>query len=87
MSYFVYILKCSDGTLYTGFTTDLMKREEVHNTGKAAAKYTRARRPVKLVYSEAFKTKSEALKREWSIKKMKRGEKIDIVKKSNIVNL
>jgi putative endonuclease len=80
MSYFIYILKCKDGTLYTGSTNDLEKRVVIHNEGKAAAKYTRARRPVKLVYSEKFETKSEALKREWVIKKMKRVEKQKLFK-------
>ena len=75
MPYFVYILRCADKTFYTGITNDLEKRVETHNTGKTAAKYTRARRPVKLVYSEQLKTKSAALKREWEIKKMKRSEK------------
>lgn len=76
MPYFIYILECSDGTLYTGSTNDLAKRVEAHNTSKQGAKYTRARRPVKMVYSESFKTKSKALKREWEIKKMKREEKL-----------
>lgn len=76
MAYFIYILKCSDGTLYTGSTNDLEKRVKVHNEGKTAAKYTRSRRPVKMIYSEKFETKSEALKREWEIKKMEREEKM-----------
>jgi putative endonuclease len=77
--WYIYILKCSDGTLYTGSTNDLKKRVQTHNEGKAAAKYTRARRPVKMVYSEKFGTKSEALKREWVIKKMSREEKINLL--------
>lgn len=76
MAYYVYILECRDKTLYTGYTTDIEKRIETHNTGKTAAKYTKARRPVHLLYSECFDTKSEALKREWAIKKMTRDEKI-----------
>lgn len=80
MPYFIYIIKCSDKTLYTGYTNDLEKRIETHNSGKAGAKYTRARRPVKLVYSEQFETKSEALKREWVIKKMTREEKLELIK-------
>lgn len=83
MKYFVYILKCRDNTLYTGYTTDLENRVKVHNTGKAGAKYTKARRPVVLVYSESFKSKSKALKREWEIKKMKRGEKDILISSSN----
>jgi putative endonuclease len=75
MTYYVYILECADKTLYTGYTTDLESRIETHNTGKLAAKYTKARRPVKLKYSEEFETKSQALKREWVIKKMTRTNK------------
>lgn len=79
--YFIYILKCSDGTLYTGSTNDLEKRILAHNTSKTAAKYTRSRRPVKMVYSEKFRSKSKALKREWEIKKMERVEKINLLGK------
>ena len=86
-SWFIYILKCADNTLYTGSTNDLEKRVKVHNEGKTAAKYTRARRPVKMVYSEEFKTKSKALKREWEIKKMEREKKIEIIKKGGRVIL
>ena len=64
MPYFIYVLKCSDGTLYTGSTNDLKKRLSAHNTSKAAAKYTRGRRPVTIVYSEKLRTKSQALERE-----------------------
>lgn len=77
--YYIYILKCADGTLYTGSTNDLEKRVHAHNTSKTAAKYTRARRPVKLVYSEKFRTKSKALKREWKIKRMEREEKLTLI--------
>lgn len=83
MKYFVYILKCRDSTLYTGYTNDLENRVKIHNTGKAGAKYTKARRPVVLVYSEAFKSKSKALKREWEIKKMKREEKDILIPSRN----
>ncbi len=75
-AYYVYILKCADGTFYTGITNDLAKRVETHNTGKTAAKYTRALRPVKLVYSEKVKNRSAVLKREWEIKKMRRSGKM-----------
>ena len=73
----MYILRCADDTLYTGYTHDLVSRVKDHNgeTKKNGAKYTRGRRPVKLVYSESFKTKSEALKREVAIKKLSRTEK------------
>ncbi len=79
--YYIYILKCSDGTLYTGSTNDLEKRLHTHNTGKAGAKYTRGRRPLEMIYSEKFRTKSKALKREWEIKRMKRDEKLVLIVK------
>ena len=71
---YIYILKCADGTYYTGWTTDPARRLAVHNSGKGA-KYTRSRLPVYLVYIESFETKSDALKRECEIKKMSRAEK------------
>jgi putative endonuclease len=71
-SYFVYMLECSDGTLYTGITTDLERRVDEHNNSDKGAKYTRARRPVTLVYSETLENRSEASKREYAIKKMSR---------------
>ena len=79
--YFTYILKCADNTLYTGYTTDLLKRIETHNSGKWA-KYTRGRLPVELVYSEIFDTESEARKREYAIKQMSRKEKLALIEKS-----
>jgi len=75
MSYFVYILECADGTFYTGYTNNLEKRLYAHNNSKSGAHYTKIRRPVKLKYSETFKTKSEVLKREFLIKKNSRIEK------------
>jgi putative endonuclease len=77
MKFFVYILRCADGTLYTGYTDDLKERVMTHNgeTKKIGAKYTRGRRPVELVYSESFKTKSEAMKREVAIKQLTRSQK------------
>jgi putative endonuclease len=68
--YFVYILKCSDGTYYCGYTNNLGKRLKSHNESKGGAHYTKTRRPVTLVYSEEFKTLSEALKREYKIKQL-----------------
>ena len=76
---YVYILQCFDNSLYTGFTNDLEKRVRVHNSGKGA-KYTRCRLPVKLVYYEEFETKSEAMKREYSVKQLTRIEKNDLIK-------
>ncbi len=74
---YTYMVECSDGTLYTGWTFDLQKRINAHNSGKGA-KYTRSRRPVKLVYYETFDSKSEAMKREIEIKKMKRKDKLKL---------
>ena len=75
---FIYIVQCSDGTLYTGWTNDLDKRMKAHNEGRGA-KYTRARRPVELVYSEIFDTKEEAMRREYVIKRMTRAQKIKLI--------
>ncbi len=77
---FVYILRCKDETLYTGWTNDLEERVKTHNLG-LGAKYTRARLPVSLVYSEKFRTKEEAMRREWEIKRLSREEKWKIVQK------
>ena len=77
-AHYVYILRCYDGSLYTGWTTDLKQRVKAHNEGKGA-KYTRSRRPVELVYHEEFETKSEALKREAAIKRMSREEKLTLI--------
>ena len=70
---YTYIVRCNDGTYYTGWTNDIEKRVKTHNEGKGA-KYTKTRRPVTLVYYESFQTKEEAMRREWEIKQMKRGE-------------
>ena len=74
MTYYTYMVRCSDGSLYTGYTNDLDKRLKAHNTGKGA-KYTRSRGPVELVYSEEYKTKEEAMSREWHIKRLSRNKK------------
>ena len=76
--YYIYIVKCCDGTLYTGSTKDLQARLKKHNLGQGA-KYTRGRRPVTLVYSEFVGSKSDALKRENQIKKMTRSDKIGLI--------
>jgi putative endonuclease len=79
-TYYVYIVKCADGTLYTGFTTNIERRLNEHNYSiKKAAKYTRSRRPVSLVHNEEYKTMSEALKREHAIKKLSRKRKIELI--------
>lgn len=68
--WFVYIVKCSDETLYTGIAKNLEKRLSEHNSKAGGAKYTRARRPVELVYSEPGRSRSEVCKREWQIKQL-----------------
>ncbi|MGP1612565.1 MAG: GIY-YIG nuclease family protein [Catonella sp.] len=79
MMYYIYILLCIDNTYYTGFTTDVQKRLIEHNAGKGA-KYTRGRTPCKLVYTEIFKDKGSAMKREWYIKhKLTRKEKEELI--------
>ncbi len=78
MDWVVYILKCSDGTLYTGITNDLEKRIAAHNAG-SGAKYTRGRVPVELIYQEDLASRSDALKREAVIKKMSRVKKLALV--------
>ncbi len=80
MSYFVYILKCSDTTLYTGITTDLKRRLHEHNHTDKGAKYTKIRRPVTLVYEKVCENKSAALKEEHRIKKLSRAKKLVLIK-------
>ena len=75
---YTYIVRCKDGSLYTGWTNDIEKLIKAHNEGKGA-KYTKSRRPVKLVYYEEFQTKEEAMKREYAIKHMRRKEKEKII--------
>lgn len=75
---YVYVLRCSDNSYYTGWTTDINNRLTMHNTGKAS-KYTRSRTPVSLVYVEELPDKSEALKREHAIKKMTRCQKNTLI--------
>lgn len=78
---YIYIVKCKDKTLYTGWTNDLDKRIKAHNDG-LGAKYTKSRRPVKLVYHEEYNTKQEAMSREYAIKQMTRQEKLKLIKTS-----
>ena len=72
--YYVYVLRCADDTLYCGYTDDVQTRMKAHNDGKGA-KYTKARRPVEVVYMEEFSSRSDALKREYAIKQMSREQK------------
>lgn len=76
---YTYMMKCADGTLYTGWTTSVEKRLKAHNEGKASAKYTRAKRPVELVYYEGYATKEEAMSREYAIKQLTRKEKLALM--------
>ncbi len=75
---YTYMLRCSDGTIYSGYAADPDKRLEVHNSGKGA-KYTRARLPVKMVYYEKHESKSEALKAEIALKKLTRSKKEELI--------
>ena len=81
---YVYILRCNDDSLYTGWTNNLEKRIKAHSDGKGA-KYTRARVPVELVYFEVFEDKIEAMKREYAIKQIKRKEKLELIKNSKCI--
>ena len=78
MMWYVYILECSDLTLYTGISNDVEKRIDTHNK-KKGAKYTKTRIPVKLVYQQSFETKSLAAKEEWRIKQLTRNQKILLI--------
>ncbi len=81
--WFVYILRCSDGSLYTGVTTNLYRRVNEHNNSNKGAKYTRTRQPVELVWSAECDSRSEAMKREASIKKLDRPKKLLLVNNNN----
>ena len=77
---YAYILRCADGSLYTGWTNDLERRLKAHNAGRGG-KYTRSRRPVALVYAEEWSTPREAMSREWHIKQLTREEKLQLINK------
>ena len=80
--WYLYILRCGDGTLYTGITTDVERRLEEHRQGRGA-KYTRGRGPLELAYQEKCETHSEALKREYAVKQLTREEKEDLIGNKN----
>ena len=82
---YTYMVRCADGSLYTGWTTDLEKRVKCHNSGRGA-KYTRSRRPVRLVYAEQFETREAALRREAEIKRLSKGKKEVPVKNGGCEN-
>ena len=75
---YVYLVRCSDNSLYCGWTTDLQRRVAAHNSGRGA-RYTRSRRPVTLVYAERFDDREEALSREWHLKRLSREEKLRLI--------
>lgn len=77
--HYTYMVECSDGSLYTGYTTDVERRTREHNTGKGA-KYTRSRLPVRLVYYETHETKNQAMRREYELKQLTRDKKLKLVK-------
>ena len=77
--WYVYVVRCSDGSFYTGIATDVERRIDEHNSGSNGAKYTRGRRPVTLLHKEACADRSAALKREIAIKKMTRREKVALI--------
>lgn len=76
--YFVYVLECADGTLYTGVTNDVAQRIKTHNSASGAS-YTRSRRPVTLRYQEEHADKSAALKREYAVKQLTRAQKLELI--------
>lgn len=78
MGFYVYLMRCADGSLYAGYTTDLQRREQAHNAGRGG-KYTRSHRPVSLVWWEECPDKGTALRREAAVKKLKRQEKLALV--------
>jgi putative endonuclease len=84
--YYLYILECADKTLYTGITVDLVRRLKEHNDSKLGAKYTRARRPVCIIYSKKFLNRSNASKAESKIKKLSRIEKLRLIKIHNSIS-
>ena len=82
--HFVYIVRCRDGTLYTGYALDPRQRERIHNSGQGA-RYTSGRRPVVLAYSESFDSKSKALKRECELKRWPRAKKEALIRAQSLV--
>lgn len=82
---YMYVVKCSDNTLYTGYTTDLKRRIDTHNAGKGA-KYTRNRRPVTLIYTETFESKKAAMQAEYAFKQKTRSQKLAYIAEHSIKN-
>lgn len=82
--HYVYILECKDGSFYTGYTTDIVRRVDMHTSGKGA-KYTRGRGPFKLKLSETYDTKERAMQREYEIKQLSRAEKIELIEERRVL--
>ncbi len=82
---YVYILICSDDTLYTGWTTNILARTKTHNSGKGA-KYTRGRTPIRIAHLESFSNKIDAQRREYRIKKLTKAQKLNLIKNKNTIN-
>ncbi|MBV1788574.1 GIY-YIG nuclease family protein [Marinobacterium sp. D7] len=83
--WYVYIVRCVDGSFYTGVTTDLQRREREHNgCGRLGARYTRARRPVQMVWAEVQMDRSAALRREYEIKRLRRKDKLKLVEQGGV---
>lgn len=79
-AWYVYILECADGSLYTGITTDISRREKEHNSKTLGARYTRSRQPVELVYHESWPDRASAAKREYAIKQLDRSRKLQLIR-------
>jgi len=85
--WYVYMVRCGDNSLYTGITTDITRRISEHNFKDLGAKYTKAKRPVILMYRESAQNRSLALKREWAIKKLSKQQKEDLTKNNLCVTI
>ena len=81
--FWVYMLECADGSLYTGWTPDLENRVRQHNAGRGS-KYVRSRLPAQLVYSESYDTRTEAMRREYALKKLSRNEKLTLIENQGV---
>ena len=81
MKHFFYLARCADNSLYCGYTINIQEREKKHNA-KKGAKYTAGRTPIKIIYSETFETKKEAMQREFAVKKLSKIEKEELIKKN-----
>lgn len=85
MSWWVYILRCADGSLYSGITTDLQRRLAEHNSASSTTKYTRMRQPVEMVYSRAHPDRSAASQEEYRLKKLPRDAKLDLISRQKML--